>query len=145
MYFVDRKLLERTLLYLEGLLQELENHSFETFLDRLAMERLIQMSIEAMLDCGNMIIDGFIMRDPGSFEDIIDILVDEDVLPAEEAENYKEVIRLRSMLVKDYLNIDHAGLGLVIKNNFSSMESFGSRIRAFLDEETEVAHTFSNE
>lgn len=26
-------------------------------------------------------IDGFIMRDPGSYEDIIDILVDERVIP----------------------------------------------------------------
>lgn len=145
MYFVDRKLLERTILYLEGLLEELRNHTFETYLDKLAMERLVQMSIESMLDIGNMIIDGFIMRDPGSFEDIIDILVDEDVLPVEETENYKEVIRLRNMLVKDYLNVDHQQLVRVMEKNYTSMEQFGSRIRGFLDDETEVAHTFTND
>ncbi|GAA3319942.1 hypothetical protein GCM10020331_028930 [Ectobacillus funiculus] len=35
------------------------------------------------LDVGNAIIDGFIMRDPGSYEDIIDILVDEKGCTAE--------------------------------------------------------------
>ena len=33
--------------------------------------------MESMMDVGNLMIDGFIMRDPGSYEDIIDILVDE--------------------------------------------------------------------
>lgn len=145
MYFVDRKQLERTLLYLDGLLQELKNHSFESFLEKQAMERLVHMSIEAMLDTGNMIIDGFIMRDPGSFEDIIDILIDEDVLPAEEADRYKAVIQLRAMLVKDYLNIDHNQVWQVMQNSYQSMELFSSRIRDFLDEETDVANAFSNE
>ena len=33
-----------------------------------------------MMDVGNLMIDGFIMRDPGSYEDIIDILIDEKVI-----------------------------------------------------------------
>lgn len=144
MYFVDRKLLERRLLYLEGLLQEFRNHSFDTFLEKLALERLIHMSIESMLDCGNMIIDGYIMRDPGSFEDIIDILVDEGVLPAAESVNYKTVIQLRNMLIKHYLDVDHNHLKHVIEENYRSMEQFSGRIREFLDEETNVANAFTN-
>lgn len=145
MYFVDRKLLERRLLYLDGLLQELRNHSFDSFVEKLAMERIIHMSIESMLDCGNMIIDGYIMRDPGSFEDIIDILVDEGVLPAAESVNYKTVIQLRNMLIKHYLDVDYNHLKLVIEENFRSMEQFSGRIREFLDEETNVANAFTND
>lgn len=42
-----------------------------------------------MLDVGNAVIDGFIMRDPGSYEDIIDILQDEKVISEEKAMQFK--------------------------------------------------------
>ena len=32
------------------------------------------MLIESSVDIGNMIIDGFILRDPGNYKDVIDIL-----------------------------------------------------------------------
>ena len=47
---------------------------------QLALERMVQISIDSVLDVGNAMIDGFIMRDPGSYEDIIDILLDEKVI-----------------------------------------------------------------
>ena len=40
-------------------------------------------------------IDGFIMRDPGSYEDIIDIMEDERVITTEMAVPLKKVIELR--------------------------------------------------
>lgn len=145
MYFVDRKQLERTLLYMDCLLDQVDGYSFKTVAERLGLERIVHMTIESMLDCGNMMIDGFIMRDPGSFEDIIDILVDEEVLPAKEGENYKAVIQLRRMLVKDYLDIDHNLLLKVMKENHKSLESFSTRIRNYLDGGTEVANAFSTQ
>ncbi|WP_342720424.1 DUF86 domain-containing protein [Sediminibacillus albus] len=141
---MDRSLIERHLLYMDGLLQEIDSHVFDSFLEKLSLERIAQMMIESMLDVGNMIIDGFIMRDPGSFTDIIDILVDEAVLPAEEADAYKQIILLRKMLVKDYLNMDHEKILEVIHRNHSSLEAFSSRINEYLDNEMDVANTFSN-
>ena len=41
-------------------------------------------------------IDGFIMRDPGSYDDIIDILEDEKVIQSEQAIPLKAFISLRS-------------------------------------------------
>ncbi len=143
MYFVDRSIIERHLLYMDGLMTEFDQHTYDSFLEKLSLERMTHMVIESMLDVGNMVIDGFIMRDPGSFFDIIDILVDETVLPAEEADGYKQVIELRKMLVKDYLNIDHEEILRVIKTNYASIEMFSSRINDFLDNETGVANTFS--
>ncbi|WP_226035914.1 DUF86 domain-containing protein [Aquibacillus saliphilus] len=145
MYFVDRNEIEKTLLYIEGLLQEIEQHQFNSFLERLSLERMSHMIIESILDVGNMMIDGFIMRDPGSFTDIIDILVDEDVLPETESDNYKEVINLRKMLVKEYLTIDHDQILSLINNNYDSLEKFSMRIRSYLDNQTNVATAFSNQ
>ena len=61
-------------------------------------------------------IDGFIMRDPGSYEDIIDILMDERVISAEEGQGMKEVILLRKMLTQDYIQMNHDELYTTIQN-----------------------------
>ncbi|MDL4839951.1 DUF86 domain-containing protein [Aquibacillus rhizosphaerae] len=143
MYFVDRNKIEKTLLYMEGLFQVLENHTFDSFLEKLSLERIVHMTIESMLDVGNMMIDGFIMRDPGSFEDIIDILVDEQVLPQTESDSYKEIVKLRKMLINDYLNINHDLILETVHRNQYSLEMFCQRIREYLDNETGVATAFS--
>lgn len=72
MYFVDRDKIERLLLYMDGLVQELDQHQYASFMEKLSLERIVHMTIESMLDVGNMMIDGFIMRDPGSYNDIIE-------------------------------------------------------------------------
>ncbi|WP_186576363.1 DUF86 domain-containing protein [Aquibacillus kalidii] len=145
MYFVDRDKIEKTLLYMDGLIQELGNHHFDSFLEKLSLERMVHMTIESLLDVGNMMIDGFIMRDPGSFTDIIDILVDEQVLPTSESDHYKEIINLRKMLIKEYLTVDHNHLLTVISENKNSLDLFSERIRKYLETETGVATTFLND
>lgn len=144
MYFVDRNQIEKTLCYMEGLLQELDKHQFETSLEKYGLERITHMMIESILDVGNMMIDGFIMRDPGSFDDIIDILIDEEVLPIAESDNYKEIIHLRHDLVKNYIDIDHAKLVQVITKHHDSLENFSKRIRSYLSGETQGATAFYN-
>ncbi|ASN04874.1 DUF86 domain-containing protein [Virgibacillus necropolis] len=145
MYFVDRKKIEETLKYMDGLLQELGKQSFESFRDKLLLERVTQMVIESILDVGNMMIDGFIMRDPGSYEDIIDILVDEKVLPSEQQEGYKAVVKLRTMIVKEYLDIDHRKVLTTLNENKQALGSFSKRIHTYLENELGVANAFSNE
>ncbi|MCT2535907.1 DUF86 domain-containing protein [Aquibacillus koreensis] len=144
MYFVDRGQIERTLLYMEGLMQELTSQEFNSQVEKFGFERMIHMTIESMLDVGNLMIDGFIMRDPGSFDDIIDILVDERVIPDDQSDNFKEIIALRKILVKEYLSINHQVLMDTIRKNQATLEEFSSHIRVYLDNEMGVANTFSN-
>ncbi|QHS23131.1 DUF86 domain-containing protein [Virgibacillus sp. MSP4-1] len=135
MYFVDRDKIERTLLYTEVVLQQFQQNQYETFLEKMALERMAQMFIESVIDVGNMMIDGFIMRDPGSYEDIVDILVDEKVLPADEQDQYKEVFQLRKTLVRDYLNVDHERIEDVLKKNLNALSTFSERVRTYLENE----------
>lgn len=144
MYFVDREQIEETLQYIDSILKELKQHNYSNVMERFALERMTQVIIESIIDVGNMMIDGFIMRDPGSYEDIIDILVDEQVLLEDESDDYKEVILLREMLVKDYLNIQHAVLKETLFQKRSVLEQFSTKIRNYLRDETDVAHAFSN-
>ncbi|MFG6119564.1 MULTISPECIES: DUF86 domain-containing protein [Thalassobacillus] len=144
MYFVDRKKIESTLLYMEGLMQEYQNHDFESLLEKLSLERITHMTIEAVIDVGNMMIDGFIMRDPGSYEDIIDILTDEKVIPESHQEPFKNFIRLRKMLIQDYLEIEHPVIEKSWKNTQEVLETFPSSVRRYLDEELGPVSAFSN-
>ena len=78
MYFVDRDKIEEKLIYIDNQIQLFESQqAWNTAIEKAALERIVQMTIEAILDVGNSMIDGFIMRDPGSYDDIIDIMEDE--------------------------------------------------------------------
>src|SRR5699024_5234833 len=108
MYFVNRSEIEQLLDNFDEILQEVTDASQfnQTKLQQLALERVVQILIESILDVGNKMIDGFIMRDPGSYHDIIDILVDERVLPENESKAYKSFIDARQMIVRQYHETD---------------------------------------
>lgn len=146
MYFVNRSEIEAILSNMDDLLTEVkEQKTFSLPLQQLGLERLIHVLIESILDVGNMMIDGFIMRDPGSYHDIIDILIDEKVLPSEEEKQYKEFIDLRQMIVQNYLAIDQEKLQEVFFSSKDTLSTFSARIREYLENELGVANAFSNE
>ena len=99
MYFIDRSKITETVAYMNSLLDLYEKkEGWISLEDHLALERLASNIIESIIDVGNTMIDGFIMRDPGSYDDNIDILTDEKVITAEMDEPLKKVIALRKML-----------------------------------------------
>lgn len=145
MYFVDPIKIEARLVYLDSLTAEIDTVFLKAeLIHRLAAERMTHIIVESILDIGHMIIDGFVMRDPGSYEDIIHILVDESVIPASEVEDYLSLIALHKIVVKAYLDIDHVKLVEVIMAAKPSLLHFSSNIRKYLGEEVDVANTFSN-
>lgn len=144
MYFVDREKIEQTLTYMNDLLEEIQDKPAATTIEKLAMERIAQMTVEAVLDTGNMMIDGFIMRDPGGFDDIIDILIDEQVLPSSDEPTYKAMIQLRKQIVKDYLDINHQTLHETLLSNKDVLSQFSKHVRLYLDHELGTANAFSN-
>ncbi|OAH58351.1 MULTISPECIES: DUF86 domain-containing protein [Bacillaceae] len=136
MYFIDRKKMEATLRFMEEQLTLFEQHSaWETSLERAALERLAQRIVESIIDVGNAMIDGFIMRDPGSYEDIIDILNDEKVIAPEQAIPLKDVIGLRKTLVRDYTDISHDEMAALLIANKKELIDFPKRVRAYLENE----------
>lgn len=142
MYFIDREKIEEILLYMDDLLEFIANNRFTTKMEKIALERVTHVLIESTLDVGNMMIDGFIMRDPGSYEDIIDILIDEKVVPKDQEEAYKEFIALRKSLVTNYMNVDHQELEKNLNESVVVLRTFSSYIREYLKNELKVANAF---
>lgn len=100
-----------------------------------ALERIVHLLVECILDTGNDMIDGFIMRDPGSYDDIMDILVDEKVVPEGEGSQLKKLVSSRKTLVQQYQEVDHHDLLQVISEVEQALEVFPSRIRTYLEQE----------
>lgn len=136
MYFVDRNKMEETLQHFQNQLSLFKQQSnWTSSIEQAALERVTHIMIEAILDTGNAMIDGFIMRDPGSYEDIIDILEDEKVIEDSMSSGLKELISCRKMLVQDYIHINHGQLQKIFHKNIHILEIFPGKIRGYLTNE----------
>ncbi|WP_078555654.1 DUF86 domain-containing protein [Bacillus alkalicellulosilyticus] len=136
MYFVDREKIEETLTYMESCWTWFSSQEeWNKPIDKLGLERIAQLLIEGIIDVGNQMIDGFIMRDPGSYEDIVDILEDEKVVSTKEAESLKEVIRFRKVLVYSYTDINHPKLQSLLTNHEKAITTFSKNVRSYIEKE----------
>ncbi|ANB56701.1 hypothetical protein GFC29_2250 [Anoxybacillus sp. B7M1] len=145
MYFVDRTKIEATLCYMERLLRIYEQQAeWEGEIAQLAFERIAHLCIDAVLDVGNAMIDGFIMRDPGSYEDIIDILTDEKVITSAQAQELKAIIQYRKMLVQQYTEQNHSELLEIFRRALPALQSYPASIRIYLENELGPVSAFRN-
>lgn len=106
MYFVDSKILNLKLAYLERLTNDFEDEKYAPY----ALERITHMMIESVVDIGNLIIDAFILRDPGNYKDVIDIMELEKVFEPKTAEAIRSSIEYRKELTRNYEHINHETL-----------------------------------
>ncbi len=103
-YEVNTKRIDQQLRYLEQCVKVLEQAGVEkpNSVEGFAVARALHLATECMIDVGSVIIDGFIMRDPGGYSDIVDILEDEQVIDKHIADKVKEHVHFRDKLVRYY-------------------------------------------
>lgn len=137
MYFVDRSKITKNLAHLNELLSIFEGESnwTDSAVKKLALQRIGHNVMESMMDVGNVMIDGFIMRDPGSYDDIIDILVDEKVITPEMDAPLKAVVGLRKMIVRDFLQVDDEEIVRVLTESLPMLKQFAPKVEAYLENE----------
>lgn len=146
MYFVDREKIGQLLTFIDKQMAILsENDSWSSEVEKLALERIAHTIIDGVLDVGNKIIDGFIMRDPGSYHDIIDILEDEKVITEEMALGLKKLIDLRKMLVQEYDLVQHEPLLTVFNEQLDVLKKFSTCVNTYLEKELGPVNAFKNE
>lgn len=71
-------------------------------LQGLAQERCLHLGLEIVTDVGSFLIDGFMMRDAGSYEDIVGVIAGENVIDETLAGRLRTLVALRRPLVQDY-------------------------------------------
>ncbi|WP_303966688.1 DUF86 domain-containing protein [Sporosarcina ureae] len=137
MYFVDQNEINKTLVYMEQLINTFEKETDwqQSEVNKLALERIAHGLIEGIIDVGNSMIDGFIMRDPGSYDDIIDILEDEKVIQSEQAVPLKAFISLRPMIVRQFVEVDSSKVETSIHDTSKELKQFPGQVRDYLTNE----------
>lgn len=110
---VDAEQVENRLERLEAMLERLEeirSAGEEAYLadaqQRLATERLLQLSIQICIDLAAQVVSEQSAPPPSSYSDVFKILGDKSVISAEIAERLGNAARQRNLLVHLYMEID---------------------------------------
>ncbi|MCY1597930.1 DUF86 domain-containing protein [Staphylococcus pettenkoferi] len=131
MYFVNKQKIEDKLNYLQQLTEDYP----ENKANRYAFERIAQMLIESAVDIGNMIIDGFILRDPGNYQDVIDILELEGVISKDTQQVVNETVANRKQFVHRYDELDTEALVPLFDRAVPVYQTFVKEVLQFLENE----------
>lgn len=109
-YYINHTEIERKKTFLAWLSEAAKEADLEGAqpytVQALAQERILHLAIESVTDVGNLLIDGFMMRDPSSYEDIVEILKTEEVLDTATADDLIELVRYRKLLLQEYADWD---------------------------------------
>ncbi|WP_270170054.1 DUF86 domain-containing protein [Paenibacillus sp. SYP-B4298] len=138
MYYVNSEQIKQRLDVIPDLveaLQTLEQQWQGTLLQGLAQERALHLAIETVTDVGSCLIDGFIMRDASSYEDIIDIIGGEGVFPGELHSLLLELVKLRKPLVQDYYVWERAALHPLTTKLPACLTGFARAVSEYLERE----------
>jgi uncharacterized protein YutE (UPF0331/DUF86 family) len=100
-----------------------------------AQERALQLAIEVVTDVGSCMIDGFLMRDASSYEDIVEILRGENVLSEESARYLSDLVKLRKPLMQEYASFPRDGLHPLMDELAGQMAHFNELITRYLQQE----------
>lgn len=135
LYQVDTTRIQAQLAYLDRCCRVLDR--IDDLTDEIALfaaSRAVHIAMECVIDVGSVMIDGFIMRDPGGYEDIIDILEDERVIPVAGARRLKDWVALRDRCLRHYAEVTPDEMEAVMAE-IELFRSFISWVQQFLEQE----------
>jgi uncharacterized protein YutE (UPF0331/DUF86 family) len=145
MYYVNREQIECRLDYLsivvEALHQLGKEISIGNLVHQLALERAIHVAAECVTDIGSYMIDGFVMRDAASYEDIVEILHSENVISIELFQLLSPLVKMRKPLVQNYFDIEKKDLRSLSIKLPEGLECFAGAIRQYLTKESGFIYT----
>jgi uncharacterized protein YutE (UPF0331/DUF86 family) len=131
---LDRERLLAKIDVLEGYLKELVEilpASFEEYKKvekRRACERLLQISIECVIDiCGLMVI-GLRLGLPAEEDDLFDKLEQAGIITSSRKESLKEMKGFRNILVHEYGQVNDMIVYEILQNNLNDFEAFKQEI-----------------
>lgn len=106
-----------------------------TLIQGLAQERALHLAAEIATDVGHTLIDGFIMRDASSYEDIVDIIAEEGVITEQVAVIVRQVVLLRKSLVQEYDSWPRRELHPLSSKLPKVLLEFSSQVQIYLHKE----------
>lgn len=102
---------------------------------RLAGERALHVAIESVTDAGNFVIDALIMREPGSYADIVRVLMEEGVVTRAWFQHFEAALTFRNRIVHEYRGITPQEVAAAVANFTPLFSEFVQAVRAYLEME----------
>ncbi|NUU80190.1 DUF86 domain-containing protein [Paenibacillus xylanilyticus] len=138
MYHVNREQIARRLAAVPEVAEGLRRASQAwdgSLMLGLVQERCLHLAIEIVTDVGSYLIDGFIMRDASSYDDIIQINHEENVFDASTYEVLRRLVSLRKPLVQDYFSWKRAELHPLSTEVPDILEQFAEQVSVYVEKE----------
>ena len=135
---VDRERILAKLDELAGHLGELRSivpSGFDDYLaveKRRACERLLQISIEAVIDTCALLVTGLRLGLPAEEDDLFERLARRGVVSAAMAETLRRMKGLRNLLVHDYGRIDDRLVFETVRTRLGDFDEFKEEVLTFL-------------
>lgn len=104
-----------------------------SLLHGMVQERALHLAIEIVTDIGSYLIDGFILRDASSYEDIVEIVHEAGAFDEESYQIFMELVSLRKPLVQDYYAWDRTSLHEMSKKLPVVLDRFEEQVNAYLE------------
>lgn len=102
-----------------------------------AVERELQIVIEACLDIGHHVIAREGLRRPGDYRDVFAVLREAGILEADLGRRLEEMASFRNRLVHGYLDIDPNRVYEIARNELGDVEAFvATVVRRYLRDAT---------
>lgn len=140
---INRIFLETKLSYIQSYAKELENvlafpneDIKEDFLKRRALERIIQLIVDEIIDINNHVIRYANLRVPDDFQSSFMVLAENKILPEEFALKISPVVGLRNRLVHRYEKIDLDILLEKVRININDFSSYSKYIFSYIKVES---------
>ncbi|GGH58319.1 DUF86 domain-containing protein [Paenibacillus silvae] len=138
MYYVNREQIARRLQAVPEVAEGLR-HAVQAWDGGLVLgmvqERCLHLAIEIVTDVGSYLIDGFIMRDASSYDDIIQINYEEKVFDESAYEVLRELVLLRKPLVQDYFSWQREVLHPLSAVLPEILEQFSDQVSVYVEKE----------
>jgi uncharacterized protein YutE (UPF0331/DUF86 family) len=123
--------------------------SFKEYVDnvrlRRAVERSLQVSVEACLDIGRRIIAQERFRYPEDNADVFRVLYEEKIVSAQLLSALLEMARFRNLIVHNYARIDDARVYGILKRHLGDFDAFARAIVDYLQPQTGAGQSESEE
>jgi len=134
---VDRVKLRQKIAFIEKnlrLLEELKSVPFEKFdqdsVNFNAAVRILQISIESILDVANHIVARERLGMPNTYAESFDLLASGKVITSEYATRAKNMVRFRNRAVHLYMDINEKEVYNILRNNLADFREFIRQVLA---------------
>jgi uncharacterized protein YutE (UPF0331/DUF86 family) len=135
---LDRERILGKIDQLEGYLRDLRTivpqdfAAYQKVEKRRACERLLQLSIEAVIGVCHLLVTGLRLGIPAEEDDLFEKLVAAGVISPQTRETLKEMKGFRNILVHEYARIDDRMVYEVARSRLGDFETFKEEILRYL-------------